>query len=164
MMQDPNHPAGLDPGKIAELEHKLAEAAAEVAKVRAQLTQAQGTGGTPPAATSTAAPGTTIPQVPYGGTGPHEILIDGQPVVPGSGNLASVLQSLAAAGAAGTATAPVVVVNGQNVSSGQPLDLSAYLDPQVAQQLQTSLHQLGLDGRLGTLFGNAAPAAPTEPV
>ena len=40
MTQDPTQ-TGLSADKVAELEHKLADAAAEVAKVQAQLQQAQ---------------------------------------------------------------------------------------------------------------------------
>jgi hypothetical protein len=154
MTQEPNHAAGLTPDTVAELEHKLADAAAQVARVKAQLAQAQAAPGQP------MVPGGQIPPVPYGGSEPHAITIDGQHVVPGSGNLAAVLQALGG-GAAGT-TAPVVVVNGQNVSTGQPVDLSSYLNPEVAQQLQSSLHQLGLDGRLGALFGHAGPPTPPD--
>jgi hypothetical protein len=100
--------------------------------------------------------------VPYAGTGPHEITINGQRVVPGSGALAGLLQQ-AMGGAPGVA-GPVVVVNGQNVSTGQPVDISALLDPRVTQQLQSTLQQLGLDARLGSLFGHAEQPAPPEPV
>ena len=47
MTQDPTH-AGLSPDKVAELERKLAEAAAEVARVQAELQQALHAGDPPP--------------------------------------------------------------------------------------------------------------------
>ena len=171
MTQDPNHPAGLSSAKVAELEHKLADAAAQVAKVQAQLTQAQQAGApvppsgqplstTPPA--MGAAPGTTIPAVPYGSTGAPMISINGQQVVPGSGNFLQVLQQLSQARAAGAP--PVVMVNGQQVSGGQPVDVSAYLNPQITQQLHDTLGKLGLDLSLGSLFGHSgAPPGPPPP-
>ena len=172
MTQDPTS-GGLTPDKVAELEHKLADAAAEVARVQAQLQQAQlqqGQLAGAPAPPSAGVPGSTIPPVPYGAadTGPHVISINGQQLAPGTGNLFQMLQQLGtnAAAAAGTA-APVVVVNGQTVS-GQPLDMSAYLTPDVTQRLQTSLHALGLDQSLGAMFGHlgaaGAPPAPPEVV
>ncbi len=162
MTQDPTH-AGLSSDKVAELEHKLADAAAEVARVQAELQQAQHAGDPPPP--STGVPGSTIPPVPYGaaGTSPHVITINGQQLAPGSGNLAAVLQQLGQAGAAAGAAAPVVMVNGQNVS-GQPLDISSYLTPEVTQQIQSSLQALGLDQGLGAMFGHVGAAgAPPEP-
>ena len=155
MTQDPTH-AGLSSDKVAELEHKLADAAAEVAKVQAQLQQAQRAGDPPPPA---GPPVSTIP--PYGGTGasPHVITINGQQVEPGSGNLFQMLQQLGTAGAAG---APVVMVNGQAVS-GQPLDMSAYLTPEVTQKIQTSLHALGLDQSLGAMFGHLGAVGTPPP-
>jgi len=160
MTQDPTQ-TGLSSEKVAELEHKLADAAAEVARVKAELAQAQGGG----AVASTGAPGTTIPPVPYAGTGPHDITINGQPIVPGTGNLFQLLQQLGTAGGAG---APVVMVNGQAVSGGQPADVSSYLTPEVAQRIQESLSHLGLDESLGEMFGHlgaaGAPPAPPEVV
>jgi hypothetical protein len=150
MTQDP----GLSAEKVAELEHRLADAAAEVAKVQAQLVQAQ--------QPSSGVPGATIPAAPSAGTEPHVIMINGQQVTPGSGDLASMLrQFMPAAGAGAT---PLVLVNGQQVSGGQPIDLSAYLNPQLAAQIQGSLSQLGLDSRLGALFGHGGiPGAPPPP-
>jgi hypothetical protein len=162
----------LSPDKVAELEHKLADAAAEVARVQAQLTQAQHAGDPPPPSgqplsttppASGAAPGTTIPPVPYGGTGAHVITINGQQVVPGSGNFLQVLQQMGQA-AAGS-VAPVVMVNGQQVSGGQPVDLSAYITPEVSQRIQSSLAALGLDQGIGAMLGHpAAPPGPPEVV
>jgi hypothetical protein len=136
MTQDPTKAGALSSDKVAELEHKLADAAAEVAKVQAQLQQAQHAGDPPPPAgapisttppPSTGVPGSTIPPVPYDSTGPHTITINGQPVVPGSGNLFQALQQLGKAGGA----VPMVVVNGQQVSGGAPVDISSYLTPEV---------------------------------
>ena len=164
MTQDPTHP-GLSPDKVAELEHKLADAAAEVARVQAELQQAQHAG----APSTAGVPGSTIPPAPYAaaGTSPHVITIDGQQLTPGSGNLAAMLRQIGQASAAAGGAAPVVMVNGQPVS-GVPLDLSAYLTPDVTQRLQSSLHALGLDQSLGAMFGNlgalGTPPAPPEPV
>jgi hypothetical protein len=170
MTQDPTH-AGLSSDKVAELEHKLADAAAEVAKVQAQLTQAQHAGDPPPPAgvplsttppPSTGLPGTTIPPVPYGGTGAHTITINGQEVVPGSGSFLQVLQQLSKAGAGGAA--PVVMVNGQQVSGGQVVDIGSYLTPEVTQRIASSLQALGLDQGLGAMFGHPGVAGgPSEP-
>ena len=166
MTQDPSH--GLSADKVAELEHKLADAAAEVAKVQAQLQQAQHAGDPPPPAGAplsttpppgAGAPGSTIPTVPYSaGTSPHVITINGQQVVPGSGNMLQVLQQLGRAGGA----APVVMVNGQQVSGGQFVDIGKYLTPEVTQRIASSLQSLGLDHGLGTMFGQppGPPAAP----
>jgi hypothetical protein len=168
MTQDPtlgSTQGPLDADKVAELEHKLADAAAEVAKVQAQLRQAQQVGGAVPATAGAGAPGTTIPAVPYGGaTSPHVITINGQQVVPGSGNLLQLLQQLGQAGAAGGA-APVVMVNGQQVSGGQAVNIGSYLTPEVTQRIQSSLQSLGLDHGLGAMFGNpGSPPQPPEPV
>ncbi len=178
MTQDPTQ-AGLSSEKVAELEHKLADAAAEVARVQAQLSQAQGTGQppppsgqplgtTPPPAPGAGAPGTTIPPapvVPYSGlVSPHTITINGQQLTPGTGNLLQVLGQLGKAGAAGGA-APVVMVNGQQVSGGQLVDVSKYLTPEVTQRIQSSLQLLGLDHGLGAMFGSTGtpPSQPPSP-
>ena len=167
MTQDSTHSGELSSDKVAELEKKLADAAAEVARVQAQLTQAQQAGAPPPPTgvplsttppPAPGVPGTTVPPVPYGG-GMPQITINGQPVVPGSGNFLQSLQQLKAAHAAGMA--PIVLVNGQQVSGGQPVDLSAYITPQVTQQLHDALGQLGLDSSMGTLFGH--PPVPLAP-
>jgi hypothetical protein len=178
MTQDPTQAGALSPDKVAELEHKLANAAAEVAKVQAQLQQAQQAGQPttaqppPPAgqplSTSpppgAGAPGSTIPPVPYAGTGsPHVITINGQQVVPGSGNLLQVLQQLGRAGAAGGG-APVVMVNGQQVSGGQAVDIGSYLTPEVTQRIQESLSHLGLNSGMSALFGHPTPPGPPEVV
>jgi hypothetical protein len=167
MTQDPTATGRLDAGTVAELEKKLADAAAEVAKVQAQLAQAQQAGDPPPPTgtplstvppPAAGLPGTTIPQVPYGGTTPHVITINGQQVEPGTGTFVQLLQQLGSAGAAGTA--PVVVVNGQQVSGGQPVDISSYLTPQLTQQLHDTLGQLGLDSTVGAFFGHPGPPPP----
>ena len=54
------------------------------------------------------------------------------------------------------------MVNGQPVS-GQPLDLSAYLTPDVTQRMQSTLQALGLDQSLGAMFGHLGLAAATGP-
>jgi hypothetical protein len=165
MSQDPTH-TGLSSDKVAELEHKLADAAAEVARVQAELQQAQH-GGQPstaqPPPPSPGVPGSTIP--PYGAAGasPHVITINGQQLTPGSGNLAAMLQQLGQAGVAAGGAPPVVMVNGQTVS-GQPLDISAYLTPEVTQRIASSLQALGLDQSLGAMFGHTSgQSAPPEP-
>jgi hypothetical protein len=162
MTQDPSQ-TGISADKVAELEHKLADAAAEVARVQAQLTQAQQPGQPAPPPPGAGVPGTTIPAVPYAGTAsPHAITINGQPVQVGTGNFLQVLQQLKAAKAAGSP--PIVMVNGQQVSGGQPIDLSAFITPQLTQQLHDTLGQLGLDQSMGALFGHPGePAAPADP-
>jgi hypothetical protein len=171
MTQDPTTTGQLSADKVAELEKKLADAAAEVARVQAQLAQAQQAGEPPPptgpplSTTPPPAgpPATTDPQVPYGGADPHVITIDGQQVAPGTGNFFQLLQQLGTTSAGGTA--PVVVVNGQQVSGGAPVDLSAHLTPEVTQQLHDTLGRLGLDSSVGALFGHPAtpPAPPPSP-
>jgi hypothetical protein len=167
MTQDPTTTGQLSADKVAELEKKLADAAAEVARVQAQLTQAKQAGDPPPPSgpplstvppPAAGPPGTTIPQLPYGDAGPHVITINGQQVVPGSGNFFQLLQQLGTAGAGGAA--PVVMVNGQQVSGGQAVDVSAYLTPQVTRQLHDTLGRLGLDSTMGALFGHPTPPAP----
>jgi len=167
MTQDPTTAGELSADKVAELEKRLADAAAEVARVQAQLTQAQHAGDPPPPTgaplsttppPATGPPATTIPQVPYGDAGPHVITINGQQVVPGTGSFFQLLQQLGTDGAG--ATAPIVMVNGQQVSGGQPVDLSAYLTPQVTEQLHDTLGRLGLDSTMGALFGHPTPPAP----
>lgn len=171
MTQDSTQTGQLSPDKVAELEKKLADAAAEVARVQAQLSQAQHAGDPPPPSgqplgttppAPAAAPGTTIPQVPYGSTDPHVITINGQQVVPGSGNFLQVLQQLGNAGAGGVA--PVVMVNGQQVSGGQPVDLSAYITPELTQKLHDTLGRLGLDQGMGAMFGHPGALPPPPEV
>jgi type II secretory pathway pseudopilin PulG len=168
MTQDPTQTGGLSADKVAELEHKLADAAAEVARVQAQLQQAKHAGDPPP---PVGQPGSTIPPAPSyaGGTSPHVITINGQQLTPGSGNLAAMLQQLTQASATGTP--PVVMVNGQNVSGGQVVDVSSYLTPEVTQRIASSLQSLGLDQSLGAMFGHLGqlgaagqPPAPPEVV
>ena len=78
-----------------------------------------------------------VPQVPYGGPTTPSVTIQGQQVP----------------------------VNGQPVPPGEQVDLSAYLSPEVAEQVRTSLAQLGLSGQLGGMFGLAptvtGPATPS---
>ncbi len=161
MTQDPTQ-GGLTPDKVAELEHKLADAAAEVARVQAQLQQAQHAGqplstAPPPGA---GVPGTTIPAAPYGGADPHVITINGQQIVPGSGNMLEMLQQVGRSG-----VAPVVMVNGQQVSGGQAVDIGKYLTPEVTQRIAASLQSLGLDQGLGAMFGHVgSPPEPPEVV
>lgn len=168
MTQDPQSTSGLSAERVAELEHKLADAAAEVAKVQAQLAAA--TSGGPPETPvpSTPAAGAPAAGVPYGGSDPHVISIDGTQVTPGSGDLASMLQQVMGQVGAARGGTPIVMVNGQNVSAGVPGDLSSYLSPQVVEQVRASLGQLGLDHQLGAMFGAppppATPAAPVGPL
>ena len=72
MTQPPNPPTAATPGpeaaKVAELEKKLADAAAEVAKVQTELSQARA-----------ADPNTPEVPVPYSGQAPV-VMINGQPV------------------------------------------------------------------------------------
>ena len=51
-----------------------------------------------------------------------------------------VLQQLGASGGV-----PLVMVNGQQVSGGQTLDMGSYLTPDVTQRIASSLQSLGLE-------------------
>ena len=57
------------------------------------------------------------------------------------------------------------MINGQNVSGGQMVDMSSYLTPEVTQRIASSLQALGLDQSLGAMFGHAVgqPAPPRAP-
>jgi hypothetical protein len=161
MTQTPNTPPtqqGPEAGKVAELEKKLADAAAEVARVQAELSQARA-----------ADPGTPQVPVPYGGQAPV-VMINGQQVPAGQAvDISAMLGGFFGAtpgvsttpgGATSVVIPPVVSVNGQVVSGGQPVDLTQLVGPDVAAQIRTSISQLGLDAQIGQLFGGgAAPAA-----
>ena len=110
-----------------------------------------------------------------GGLSPDKVAELQQKLAAASAEVAKVQSELQAAGAAdvpsvpyGAAQTPTVtvegqqvLVNGQPVAPGQQVDLSTYLTPEVAEQVRTSLSQLGLSGQLGSLFG-AVPSV-TEP-
>jgi hypothetical protein len=160
----PTPPPGGTPGaKVTELEAKLADAAAQVAKVQAELSQARAEDPNLP----------DVP-VPYAGTAPV-VMINGQQVPAGQAvDVSAMLGSFfGGAGAAGAAAAgshvvnipPVVTVNGQVVSGGQPVDLASVVGPEAVAQIRSSLEQLGLGGQLAGLFGGPSyhPSASPPP-
>jgi hypothetical protein len=164
MTQTP--PAAPDPGavgaKVTDLEKQLADAAAQVAKVQAELSEARA-----------ADPNHPQVAVPYAGNAPV-VMINGQQVPGGQAiDLSAMLGGFfGGAGAAGATAAaggaaqvinipPVVSLNGQVVSGGQPVDLSAILGAEGAAHVRSSLEQLGLGGQFGGLFGG--PVSTTTP-
>ncbi len=145
---------------VTELEKQLAEAAARVAQVQAELSQARA-----------ADPNLPDVPVPYAGNAPV-VMINGQQVPAGQAvDISAMLGGFfGGAGAAGATVAadgsqvinipPVVAVNGQVVSGGQPVDLSSIVGPEAVAQIRSSLEQLGLGGQLAGLFGGMTPTAP----
>jgi hypothetical protein len=146
----PPDPAGAS-GKVTDLEKQLADAAAQVAKVQAELSAARA-----------ADPNHPEVAVPYSGHAPV-VMINGQQVPAGQTiDLSAMLGGFfGGAGAAATAgqIPPVVSLNGQVVSGGQPDDLSAILGAEGAAHVRSSLEQLGLGGQFAGIFGSA----PTSP-
>ena len=167
MTQAPPPPTPPEPAaagaKVTELEKQLADAAARVAKVQAELSQARA-----------ADPNLPDVPVPYAGNAPV-VMINGQQVPAGQAvDVSAMLGSFfGAAGAAGATVAadgsqvvnipPVVAVNGQVVSGGQPIDLSSVIGPEALAQVRQSLEQLGLGGQLAGLFGGPSAAASPSP-
>jgi hypothetical protein len=150
----PTTPPGPAAGaKVTELEKQLADAAAQVARVQAELSQARA-----------ADPNLPDVPVPYAGNAPV-VMINGQQVPAGQAvDISAMLGGLfGGAGAAGATVAadgsqvinipPVVTVNGQVVSGGQPVDLSSIVGPDAMAHIRSSLEQLGLGGQLAGLFG-----------
>jgi hypothetical protein len=155
--------------RVAELEQRLADAAAEVAKVQTELSNARAADPNHP----------QVP-VPYDGHAPV-VMINGQPVPAGqSVDVTAMLGSLlggaagpdvAAQVAAAQATPglqavhipPVVTVNGQVVQNGQTVDLSSVIGPEALAQVRSSLEQLGLGGMLGMFGGATVPGSPSPP-
>ena len=156
----PPDPASAS-GKVSDLEKQLADAAAHVAKVQAELSAARA-----------ADPNHPQIAVPYSGNAPV-VMINGQPVPGGqvidlSAMLGGFFGGAGAAGAAATAgqgvqIPPVVSLNGQVVGGGQPLDLSALLGAEGAAHVRSSLQQLGLGGQFAGIFGPASPTLSTSP-
>ena len=146
----PPDPASAS-GKVTDLEKQLADAAAQVAKVQAELSAARA-----------ADPNHPEVAVPYSGHAPV-VMINGQQVQAGQTiDLSAMLGGFfGGAGAAATAgqIPPVVSLNGQVVSGGQPVDLSAILGAEGAAHVRSSLEQLGLGGQFAGIFGSA----PTSP-
>ena len=151
----PPDPASAS-GKVTDLEKQLADAAAQVAKVQAELSAARA-----------ADPNHPEVAVPYSGHAPV-VMINGQQVPAGQTiDLSAMLGGFfggAGAGCAATAGSgvsipPVVSLNGQVVSGGQPVDLSAILGAEGAAHVRSSLEQLGLGGQFAGIFGSA----PTTP-
>ncbi len=144
--------------RVAELEKRLADAATEISRVQAELSQARAADPNHP----------QVP-VPYDGHAPV-VMINGQQVSAGqavdvgallggffggmtAGTAVGAGGATAAAGANPVPIPPVVSVNGQ-VVSGQPVDLAALMGVDAAAQVRGALEQLGL-GQLGTMFGGA---------
>jgi hypothetical protein len=146
----PPDPASAS-GKVSDLEKQLADAAAQVAKVQTELSQARAADPNHP----------EVP-VPYAGHAPV-VMINGQQVQAGQAiDLSAMMGGLfGGAGAAGAAAGqvvnipPVVSINGQVVSGGQTIDLSSILGAEGAAQIRSSLEQLGLGGQFGGLFAGA---------
>jgi hypothetical protein len=141
---------------VTELEQQLAAAAAQVAKVQAELSQARA-----------ADPDLPDVPVPYAGNAPV-VMINGQQVPAGqtldfSAMLGGIFGGAGAAGGQVVNIPPVVAVNGQVVSGGQPVDLSSIVGPEAVAQIRSSLEQLGLGGQLAGLFGGTATTASASP-
>jgi hypothetical protein len=157
MTQTPPPSSTPTPGpKVTELEAKLAEAAAQVAKVQAELSQAR-------------AADPNLPDVPapYAGNAPV-VMINGQQVPAGqavdiSAMLGGFFGGAAADGSQVINIPPVVTVNGQVVSGGQPVDLASVVGPEAVAHIRSSLEQLGLGGQLGALFGGTATSSASPP-
>ena len=160
----PTTPSGPAPGpKVTELEQQLAEAAARVAQVQAELSQARAEDPNLP----------DVP-VPYAGNAPV-VMINGQQVPAGQAvDISAMLGGFfGGAGAAGAGVAadgshvinipPVVTVNGQVVSGGQPVDLSSIVGPEAMAHIRSSLDQLGLGGQLAGLFGAPGISSSSPP-
>ena len=157
----PPDPASAS-GKVTDLEKQLADAAAQVAKVQAELSAARA-----------ADPNHPEVAVPYSGNAPV-VMINGQQVPAGQAiDLSAMLGGFfggAGAGAGAAAAAgqgvqipPVVSLNGQVVSGGQPVDLSAILGAEGAAHVRSSLEQLGIGGQFAGIFGSTTPAASPPP-
>ena len=151
----PPDPASAS-ANVSDLEKQLADAAAHVAKVQAELSAARA-----------ADPNHPQIAVPYAGHAPV-VMINGQQVPAGqaidlSAMLGGFFGGAGAAGAAATAgqgvqIPPVVSLNGQVVGGGQPIDLSAILGAEGAAHVRSSLEQLGLGGQFAGIFG-ASPSS-----
>jgi hypothetical protein len=159
----PPDPASAS-GKVTDLEKQLADAAAHVAKVQAELSAARA-----------ADPNHPQVAVPYSGNAPV-VMINGQQVQGGqvidlSAMLGGFFGGAGAAGAAGAAATagqgvqipPVVSLNGQVVGGGQPIDLSAILGAEGAAHVRSSLEQLGLGGQFAGIFGSPSTPASASP-
>jgi hypothetical protein len=146
--------------EVTALEKQLADAAAQVARVQAELSQARA-----------ADPNLPDVPVPYAGNAPV-VMINGQQMPAGQAvDISAMLGGFfGGAGAAGATVGadgsrvinipPVVSVNGQVVSGGQPVDLSSIVGPEALAHIRSSLDQLGLGGQLAGLFGGMASMAP----
>ena len=77
----------------------------------------------------------------------------------GGAGVAGVAGGAGAAAGQAVNIPPVVSLNGQVVSGGQPVDLSAILGAEGAAHVRSSLEQLGLGGQFAGLFGSPAMTA-----
>lgn len=141
---------------VTELEQQLAEAAARVAEVQAELSRARA-----------ADPDLPDVPVPYAGNAPV-VMINGQQVPAGqtvdvSAMLGGFFGGAGAAGGQVVNIPPVVTVNGQVVGGGQPVDLSSIVGPEAVAHIRSSLEQLGLGGQLAGLFGAPGVASAGPP-
>jgi hypothetical protein len=171
MTTTPGNAPGSTPesARVAALEQQLADAAAQVAKVQAELSHARAADPAHP----------QVP-VPYDGQAPV-VMINGQQVPAGQAvDVTAMLGSMfggamgadvAAQVAAAQATPglqavsipPVVTVNGQVVQNGQSVDLSSVIGPEALAQVRSSLEQLGLGGMVGMLGGHVATGHSPSP-
>ena len=157
----PPDPASAS-GKVSDLEKQLADAAAHVAKVQAELSAARA-----------ADPNHPEVAVPYSGNAPV-VMINGQQVPAGqaidlSAMLGGFFGGAGAAGAAGDCwsgrpdPARRLAQRAGRVRRQQPMDLSAILGAEGAAHVRSSLEQLGLGGQFAGLFGSPYRPSVGEP-
>ena len=167
MTQTPTPPSTPESAKVSELEQRLADAAAEVAKVQSELSQARAADPNHP----------QVP-VPYDGHAPV-VMINGQQVpaggtvdlsamlgsVFGGATSAAIAEAAATPGLQAVTIPPVISVNGQVYGAGQPVDLSQVIGPEALAQVRSSLEQLGLGGFAGMFGGAGTPVvgSPSPP-
>ena len=147
--------------KVTELEQKLADAAAQVAKVQAELSNARAADPNHPQVPvpyDGHAPVVMIngQQVPHGGTVDLSAMLGG---MFGGATSAAIANAAATPGLQAVTIPPVIAVNGQVYGNGQTVDLSQVIGPEALAQVRSSLEQLGMGGLAG-MFGGAATPVP----
>jgi hypothetical protein len=158
-VSDSQHPE-IDSSQVADLQGQLNDASAKLAQVQAQLAAAQGRAGT-----GTAASG---PGMPAAGTVPV-VTVNGQAVPLGDGHqLNDIVAALRAGHGTGGAGTPTIIVNGQQVGSGQPVNLAAMFNPQQLAKIQAGLASLQSTHpeyaqNLASMFSGAAGAQAGVP-